>query len=380
MVASQYFLFFGGMGIFLPYFNLYCYHIGFDGVEIGVLSGLRSLTTIVIPLLFGLMADRFNLRRPMYITCTFVSTGIWSLFLFTTNFTWMLLVVLFHGIFYAPIISFLEAMAMETLGENKQSYGTVRAWGSISFILIVVLMGNIIDRFSVKIILLAILVISGLQAVNSIRIPYFQSSSPRKKYGTLNFLRQKRIVIFLFCAFLMLVSHGAYYGFFSIHLENLGYSNTFIGITWALASIAEIMAMINSRAIFKRFSLECVLIVSFAVAVFRWLFLYQVTSPVFIVSAQVLHAVTYGTFHMACILYIDQCSPNNAKNLGQAVNNAVSYGLGLMVGFFLNGYLYEHMASSSLFLVSGGIALAGGLLFGGSLIIGGNRKNESASG
>ena len=57
----------------------------------------------------------------------------------------------------------------------------------------------------------------------------------------------------------MLVSHGAYYGFFSIHLENLGYGSTFIGIAWALASTAEILVMIKSDKIFDRFSLENVL-------------------------------------------------------------------------------------------------------------------------
>jgi len=29
VLGSQYFLYFGVMGIFLPYFNLYCYHLDF---------------------------------------------------------------------------------------------------------------------------------------------------------------------------------------------------------------------------------------------------------------------------------------------------------------------------------------------------------------
>jgi PPP family 3-phenylpropionic acid transporter len=86
---------------------------------------------------------------------------------------------------------------------------------------------------------------------------------------------------------------------------------------------------------------------------------------VFILLAQALHAITYGTFHMASILYIDRLTPEKSKTLGQAVNNAVQYGLGLMIGFFLNGFLYERAGSSVLFVISGCIALAGGLIFGG---------------
>ncbi|MEJ2473149.1 MAG: hypothetical protein P8Y74_04595, partial [Desulfobacterales bacterium] len=53
------------------------------------------------------------------------------------------------------------------------------------------------------------------------------------------------------------------------------------------------------------------------------------------------------------------------KTVGQAVNNAVQYGLGLMVGFFINGFLYERIGSAGLFVMSAGIAAAGGALFWG---------------
>jgi PPP family 3-phenylpropionic acid transporter len=161
----------------------------------------------------------------------------------------------------------------------------------------------------------------------------------------------------------MLASHSAYYGFFSIHLENLGYHSTFIGIAWALASTAEILVMVKSNKIFSRFSLENALFFSFLVAVVRWVILFFAESAALILLSQLLHAVTYGTFHMASILYIDRLAPENAKTLGQAVNNGITYGLGLMVGFFINGYVYEITGSFTLFLMSALIALAGGLLF-----------------
>jgi len=167
----------------------------------------------------------------------------------------------------------------------------------------------------------------------------------------------------------MLVSHGAYYGFFSIHLENLGFGSTFIGLTWALASTAEIVIMIRSDYIFKRFSIESVLIISFMTAALRWLILFFAQSAAVILLSQMLHAITYGTFHIASILYIDRLAPDKAKTLAQAANNAISYGLGLMVGFFFNGYLYEISGSFVLFMISCLIALAGGLFFWGFYLV-----------
>jgi PPP family 3-phenylpropionic acid transporter len=51
--------------------------------------------------------------------------------------------------------------------------------------------------------------------------------------------------------------------------------------------------------------------------------------------------------------------------LGQALNNAVTYGLGLTVGFFVSGALYDAGHTAPLFLFSAGVALAGGVMFAG---------------
>jgi len=377
VIGSQYFLYFGVLGIFLPFFNLYCYHLGFSGFRIGILSAVRSVAMVLFPMIWGALADRLDARRPIYILCCFCSALIWMLYLFTVDFWPMLAITISYGIFYSPIISFLEAFSMDILGKEKKSYGRIRVWGSVSFIAVVLVLGKIIDLYSVEMIVVLILAGSLMLAVISLKIPDVRITKMNRLPGGSRSFLERRVLVFLFCAFLMLVSHGAYYGFFSIHLENLGFGSTFIGLTWALASAAEILVMLRSGQIFNRFSINTVLIFSFMVAALRWLILFFVQSAALILLSQVLHALTYGTFHIASILYIDRLAPDKAKTLGQAVNNAISYGLGLMVGFFINGYLYEITGSFALFLISCLIALCGGLLFWGFCLI--DRKRSVTS-
>ena len=369
VIGSQYFIYFGVMGVFLPYFNLYCFHIGFSGFQIGILSALRTVTIVLFALFWGAIADRFQIRKPIYILCNFISTAIWAFFIFTADFWPMLIITIFYGIFYAPIISFLEAFAIDVLGKEKKSYGSLRAWGSIAFITVVIVLGRIIDLYSIKIIIILIFAGSLAQAFISTKIPDTVTLKKRPYAFSAKVLLKRPVLVFLFCAFLMLASHGAYYGFFSIHLANMGYGSTFIGITWALASFAEILVMIKSDVIFKRYSMENVMRFSFIVATLRWLILFFATSPAIILLSQTLHAVTYGSFHVASILYIDSLTPDEAKTLGQAANNAVSYGLGLTVGFLISGCLYESMGSFAMFFISAIIALAGGAVFKGSQMI-----------
>jgi PPP family 3-phenylpropionic acid transporter len=363
ILGSQYFLYFGAMGIFLPYFNLYCLHIGFTGFQIGTLSALRSITMVFFPVFWGAISDRFQIRKSLYILFNFASSFSFAFYLFSKNFWFMFTITFFYGIFYSPIISFLEAFTMEILGVQKNQYGSIRVWGSFSFITIVILLGKLIDIYTIEIILVFILFISVLQAAISPKIQGSTSVKRKHQRSSIKNLLTGKVIIFLICGFLMLLSHGTYYGFFSIHLENLGYSNTFIGFTWALASTAEILAMLKSNWIFKRIRIEKVLVASIMIAATRWFLLYFITGPLAILLTQLMHAITYGTFHMASILYIDTLTPDPSKTTGQAANNAISYGLGLMVGFFINGYFYERLGSSYLFIFSSAVALTGGVLF-----------------
>ncbi len=154
----QYFMYFGVLGVYLPFFNLYCYHLDFSGAQIGLLSGLRSATLVIFPFMWGMLADRFARRKSIYLFCNLMAALIWSTFLFTRTFTPMLLITGFYGIFYAPLISFLEAYSMDILGEDKKAYGRVRLWGSISFIIVVSALGPFIDRFGIALIVTIILV------------------------------------------------------------------------------------------------------------------------------------------------------------------------------------------------------------------------------
>ncbi len=416
LLGSHYFVYFGTLGVFLPYFNLFCRHLGFSGFEIGLISSVKTATVVIFPVLWAMAADRFNARKPILLFCTFMSCLLWIPLLFSREFDFLsiLFIIAFQSVFYAPIISFLEAFAMDILGREKKKYGRSRMWGSIAFIGASMGLGKLLSFHPTDVIIPMILAGMFLQMLLCLKMPSGTSGTssgssdalsgkPDKPPGTSrtpsgssdalsgksgkpsgissgrtidrsagagsghlklsgfkNFF-STGTTLFLLAAFLMLVSHGAYYGFFSIYLESLGFTTGFIGFAWALASIAEITVMAGSGAIFARFDLKTVLLISFAAAVFRWLLLFSTTSAMVILFSQLLHALTYGAFHIASILAIDRLSTEGGSTFGQAVNNAVTYGAGMMTGFILSGVFYD-LFQGYLFLASSGCALVGGII------------------
>lgn len=364
IISLQYAIYFGALGVFLPYFNLYCYHLGFNGVQIGALSSMRSVVLVVFSLAWGAVADRFHIRKQLYILCNIVSTFIWTFYFFADTFWSMFLVTACYGIFYAPIIAFLEAFSMDLLGGGKSGYGRLRVWGSVAFIAVVTTVGWVIGWLPTRSILVFIFAGGVLLSLVGLKMPdAADSTSKTPLWRSMKSFVNQRVLVFLFCAFLMLAGHGAYYGFFSIYLESLGFGSSFIGLAWALAIIAEIAVMINSKRIFRYMSLENALAATFIIAVIRWGLLGILKAWYAILILQALHAGTYAMFHMASILYMDRLSPKGAKTIGQAINNAMTYGLGLMTGFFISGFLYERMDASFTFMASAVLALLGGTVF-----------------
>ena len=368
-LSLQYFLYFGVLGVFLPYFNLYCYQLGFSGIQIGTLSAFRSIILVVFSVVWSVVADRFQIRQPIYVLCNWLSASIWAAYFFSDQFWTIFFITGCYGLFYAPIISFLEAFTMDILGAQKKRYGVIRVWGSIAFIGMVVALGYCIDLFSIRIILWAVFLGSMVQSVLSLKMPQITLTKKLDFFTKAKELTSLQVVIFLVCAFMMLVSHGMYYGFFSIHLSKLGYDSTYIGVAWALASVAEIIVMVNSKWIFQHIAYQKALLISFAIATVRWVLLGYVQNAIVILLLQCMHAVTYALFHVASILYMDSLSPGEAKTLGQAVNNATTYGLGLMVGFFISGIFYEHFNAAIGFLASGGIAFFAFVVFAAYLTV-----------
>ena len=370
IISIQYALYFGTLGVYLPYFNLYCFHLGFNGVQIGALSSLRSLVLVVFSLVWGAVADRFHIRKQAYILCNVVSTLIWAFYFLADTFWMVFVVTACYGVFYAPIIAFLETFSMDLLGRGKSGYGKLRVWGSIAFIAVVTTVGWFLGWLPIKSILVFIFTGSVLLSLIGLKMPAVPDGTSKTPFWrSIKAFVNQRVLVFLLCAFLMLAGHGAYYGFFSIHLDSLGFGSGFIGLAWALAIIAEIAVMINSKRIFRYLSLENALTVAFMVAVFRWGLLGMVHTWYAILILQVLHAGTYAMFHMASILYIDRLSPEGAKTLGQSINNAMTYGLGLMAGFFISGFLYERTDAAFTFTANAILALVGGIVFMGFRVL-----------
>ena len=155
-------------------------------------------------------------------------------------------------------------------------------------------------------------------------------------------LGRTEVQAFLAACFLMQLSHGAYYAFYSIHLRAAGYSSTAVGALWSLGVLAEVLVFLVMHRILMRFGARRVLLWSLGLAAVRWLLIGAFVELVWVqVLAQVLHAATFGTFHAAAIHLVHHYFPGRTQGRGQALYNSLSFGAGGAAGSLMGGLLWD---------------------------------------
>ena len=151
-----------------------------------------------------------------------------------------------------------------------------------------------------------------------------------------------RLSWLFFGANLMLqVSHGPYYSFFVLYLQQLGYSESLAGYQIALGVIAEVLIFLKAGALLTRLGARNLLLVSMALSTLRWLLTPLVADNLWLLSAcQLLHAASFGTAHAASMQFLHHWFRGKHRGKGQALYASLSFGIGGALGALASGYLW----------------------------------------
>jgi len=341
-LSIHYFFYFSVLGALLPYLGLYFQSLSFTPIEIGQLMGVLLATKVIAPNLWGWLADRsgLSIKWVRLATGLTVVTGL-GLVVFESY--WMLLLtILFFSFFWHASLPQFESYTFGCLGDEKHRYGLIRLWGSIGFIAAVLAIGWQIEHYSVAVLPWDILILLTVVWLSA----YLVRDGRRKKHheqatGFAEILKQPAVWSLLLVSFLVQLSHGVYYTFFTIHLTELGYSSTVIAWLWALGVIAEVAVFFFMAALFKSYSVRFLILLSIALTLVRWLMnAYLAEHLVWMLFAQLLHAASFGLFHAAAIHLIDEYFQGRHQGKGQAIFAASSHGLGGALGMLMAGYAW----------------------------------------
>lgn len=346
-IRLYFFLHFGAMGVFLPYFPVWLEAQGVSGFRMSLVLALLPLLSVLSPSGFGLVADALGWRGVLLRVATlgaFVAMA--SLALVRGVLDWLgfeviLFATLAFGFFRTPMQLLGDVVALE----HQSDYARVRMWGSIGFML----MAPVIGRFTLDgpawLLPACLAALLGATHMSSFALPS-RSALPRGPTfaGFWHLVRASRFRAVLATAVLGHGAHVAYELCLSLRLRDMGASGTWIGVAWTVATLFEVLLMAWSRRLFVRFSAAWLLAFSLLCCIARWLFLWQVESLFWLMLLQPAHALTFGLRWVASVALVAELRPEGSLATAQGLFLACT-ALGSATGMLVWGTLYDRVGS-----------------------------------
>lgn len=353
-LSSFYFFYFATIGTLIPYWGLYLQAQGYSVQQIAVVIAVIMSTKVISPYLWGWIADRTGRRMRIIRIASFLSLVIYFGIFISLDYHWVIFVMLLFSFFWNANLPQFEAVTLRHLNKNTQRYSAIRLWGSVGFVLLVIGLGVAFDEYGIEVFPIVFSLLLLCIWVCSFLVPDKEKVlGGGSEVSLRSILCQRQVLLFLFVCFLLQVSHGPYYAFYSIYLEQHDYSRVLIGQLWALGVIAEIIIFLVMSQLLNRWGIKLLLVVSLLLTAIRWLMIgYFVDSLPLLIVAQCFHAASFGVFHAVAIHLVHHFFPDSVQGRGQALYSSLSFGLGGAVGALYSGFSWESLGSTATFQIA----------------------------
>lgn len=361
--------FFAGQAAFVPFLNYWFMEQGLSSGQIGLLASAGPVVGLLSQPLWGLLSDKFGAAKGILMGCVLAAPLL--AFGYAAFAEWMpglLFTACLFTLFYSAITPISDAVTVEHARLHKQSYGSIRFLGSISFAIAVFGVGRLYDRvgidwlFGVHLFLMLIVFAS----LFLLRKPQSKAARPSLRVSVQALLGNRAFLGFLACVFLVSVGNQVNNVFFPVYVGHLGGSaSANIGLLTSAGALSELPFFLLSGLLIRRFGVPTVFLAASLAAAARYGVMSTEPSLGVLLANQLLHGATFALFMTVCITYAFELSPDGMKNTGQTLLTVVSYNAATILASNVGGWVVDEYGFALAYRGSAALALLGGAVFAG---------------
>lgn len=350
-----------------------------DAIQVGSAYANLSIAAIFSPIFIGLIADRFfSAQKVLGILHLF---GAATLYFISTvdefvSFWWL---ILLYTLLYMPTISLANSISFSQMEDPGAEFPRVRVLGAVGWILSGLLIGFLDIEDSYLIFQLA----AGCSLLLGVFSFFLPNTPPKKQSTNLYFIlgldalvmfKNQSFLVFFISSIVICIPLAFYYSFANPFLNDIGMENA--AGTMTLGQASEFLFMLLMPLAFSRLGVKKVMLIGMLAWIVRYLFFAfgDISSGIWMVyGAIILHGICYDFFFVTGQIYTDNKAEISIKNSAQGLITFATYGIGMLIGSFIAGYITEMFAApardtveynwQTIWLVPAGIAAVTSLLF-----------------
>jgi PPP family 3-phenylpropionic acid transporter len=350
----SYFLYYGYVGTYLPYFAPYLRGLGWTGEQIGTVQMLPPLVAPAVAIAWATIADRHRSPAWALRRAALVAACASLLLPFARTPLALAAVILAQALGERAVVPLLDSVTLEwSRTRPATSYTRVRLFGSIGFVALAIVGGRALaargDRPGDALVplLVAACVAGYALVVQTVPAPPAVGGARPGARDLARLLGDRRLLAFLGACALHWAACGPYHLFFGVLVRDRGLASTVTGLGMAAGVVAEIAVLLLFPRLERRASTRTLLAVAFLGSALRWVLLSRAESAAAIVLLQLLHGLTFGLFWGTAMDAMARLVPAGLRATGQALFTAIVFGAGNGVGYQLAGRAYDAYGSAA---------------------------------
>ncbi len=355
---------FAVLGVYMQFFPVWLHDVaGLGKREVTLVQAGQILARTVAGPLWARRVDRIGRARGVLRGLCVATLCMLPAFFVGGGFLWVLSCCALFGCLYPPMHPILDSAAMQHAEERGFSYGRLRAWGSVSFLVVIIATGAVLERLPSAAILW--IVLGGMVAVvlAAWALPDENSRWDGGGGGEPTPLRrmmaQPRVLLLLLSCGLVQGSHGTYYALSTLHWRGHGIGEGAAGLLWAEGVLAEILLFFCARRFLERYRPTTLILLGALGAVVRWVVLACTVDLTLLWAVNWLHAASFGLTYLGGLRFVQLRVASTDRASAQGLLGAASSGVGMALGLLVGGVGYEIWGGQA-FLMMALLALVGG--------------------
>jgi len=325
--------------------------------EVGMAFSTQSWGAIIAPFIIGLIADRyFNAERILGVLHIIGAILMYQMSQIT-EFNTFYPYVLGYMIAYMPTLALVNSVSFNQMTDPAKEFSYIRVWGTIGWIIAGlgisylfhwdsangIKEGLLQNTFLMTGIASALL---GLFSFTLPKTPPKVSKNEKIKISdilgleAIKLLYNRNFLIFFISSILICIPLAFYYQNANPFLAEIGMENPTGKMT--IGQISEVIFMLLLPVFFKKFGFKKTLLIGMLAWAVRYLlFAYGNSGELtfMLIIGIALHGICYDFFFVSGQIYTDSKAGEKIKSAAQGLITLATYGLGMLVGFWISGQI-----------------------------------------
>jgi PPP family 3-phenylpropionic acid transporter len=363
--SAFYATFFTPSGAAVMFLPLWLSGKGITPEQIGLINAVPIVVILAFNLIIGRVADRAKDWRQVIVIGSLIG-GIVPIGLFFVNEFWGIL--LFWTLAVLPtgaVGPVLDAAAMRLARRNGTDFGTMRAWGTVGFMLFNGLTGYLVVWFGAGVFVPLFVGLALLRALIGFQLPAFRAPPEQPTLAAMTTAPAARLsdvakpwFVLPLLGFCMIYgTHLVLNAFAALLWKGQGIGEDVIGPLIAIASASEAAMMFLWRRFGGTISARKVILFAACASVVRWAIMALEPGVGVLLVLQLSHGLTYAIGYLGCVHFIANWTSEDIAAetqslfmVGQQILSVIA-----LVGF---GWLVPGMGAQA-FFVAAAFALIG---------------------